>query len=199
MSLNFEIKAVPRVDAGKGASRRLRRRGLVPGIVYGAHKDPEMIAVNHIDLVLQLEHEVFYSHVLTLDLEGQKQPVVLKDLQRHPARPLILHLDLQRVSETEELVLHVPLHFVGEVLSLGVKKGGRVAHHLTDLEISCLPRDLPEFIQVDISQLDMNDSLHLADLKLPAGVSIPKLESGENDLVVTVGGHGQAEEEGTTA
>ncbi len=206
MSVSYEIDAQPRDDKGKGASRRLRRAGLVPGVIYGARKDPEMISLQHNELLRRLGNEAFYSHILDVHLGGETQKVVLKDLQRHPSKPFVIHVDLQRVSFSEKLKVNVPLHFVGEELAPGVKKGGIVAHALTDVEVSCLPGNLPEFIEVDASQLELGDSLHLSDLILPEGVEIPSLAAGNNDLILSiqtqkaeteeVEGEGEEEEEG---
>jgi len=186
MQETFEVMAQARTDTGKGASRRLRRAGLVPGIVYGAHKDPSMITVAQTDLVQHLGHEAFYSHVLDLKLGEAGERVVLKDLQRHPSKPLVLHVDFQRIAEDEKIRMHVPLHFVGEALAPGVKLGGgMISHSQTDVEITCLPKDLPEFIGVDVSQMQLGDMLHLSDLTLPDGVEIPALAQGpEHDLPV---------------
>jgi large subunit ribosomal protein L25 len=185
MQETFEINAESRSDTGKGASRRLRRANRVPGIVYGARKDPSMIALVHSDLIQRLDHEAFYSHVLSLKVGGQTERVVLKDLQRHPSKPFVLHVDFQRVAEDEKLKLHVPLHFVGEDVCPGVKQGGIVSHAQTDVEVTCLPKDLPEFIEVDMSALGPGETLHLSDLKLPEGVEITALSQGlEHDLSV---------------
>jgi len=180
MSGNFEIIAVSRSDTGKGASRRLRKTGMVPGIVYGGDKDPEMISVSHNELVHQLENEAFYSHILSLKVDGSEQSVVLKDLHRHPAKPFVMHLDLQRVSADEKIKMHVPLHFLNEGKAVGVKAGGKLSHTITDVEVTCLPKDLPEFIEVDVMEMNIGDSLHLSDIKLPAGVDLPQLALGED-------------------
>jgi large subunit ribosomal protein L25 len=173
---------------GKGASRRLRQAGLVPGIIYGADKDPEMITVKHNTLIHQLEDEAFYSSILTVDVGSESQQVVLKDLQRHPAKPFIIHLDLMRVSKKTAIKMQVPLHFTNEETSPGVKGGGTASHNITDVEVSCLPGNLPEFIEVDCGALDVGDSIHLSDIKLPEGVEIPVLALGEDHdtSVITV-------------
>jgi large subunit ribosomal protein L25 len=197
MQETFELKAESRSDAGKGASRRLRNAGKVPAILYGGGKDPSMIALDHNDLLKHLEQEAFYSHVLTVDLEGARESCVLKDVQRHPARPLVMHLDLQRVRADEKIRMHVPLHFQNENLSPGVKQGGAVSHHLTEVDVSCLPQDLPEYIAVDISTMGLNTSLHLSQLSLPAGVELVALAHGDDALVVSVHtARAQVEEEG---
>ena len=195
---SFEFDAEPRNDAGKGASRRLRRAGLVPGVIYGGRADPEMISVAHHELIQHLDHESFYSHILNVNLAGNRQQVVLKDLQRHPSKPFILHLDLQRVSADEKIRVQVPLHFVNENNAIGVKRGGVVSHHIVDVEISCLPKHLPEFIDIDITPLDQGDSIHLSEITLPEGVELTALaaEGAEDKIVVSVhAGHGGAMED----
>jgi len=185
MSNSFEFKAELRDDTGKGASRRLRHTGSVPGIIYGAHKDPVMITLPHNELSQNLENEAFYSHILEVNLGQKKEKVVLKDLQRHPSRPFIMHVDFQRIDEKEAIRLHVPLHFINEKDAPGVKEGGRIAHTLTDVEVSCLPKDLPEFIEVDMSAMEIGQSIHLSGLSLPKGVDIPALaQSSDQDGVV---------------
>ena len=179
MQETFELIAESRSGMGKGASRRLRRDGMVPGIIYGAGKDPALISVPHNELAQHLEHEAFYSHILSVKVNEQVERVVLKDVQRHPAKPFVLHFDLMRVSESEKIRMNVPLHFIGEDKAPGVKAGGTASHHLTDVEITCLPRDLPEYIEVDVSGLDIGDAIHLSGLALPAGVEVPALAQGE--------------------
>ncbi len=175
----FEIIAEPREDMGKGASRRLRREGKVPGVVYGANKDAVSIMVRHNEISHHLENEAFYSHILTLQVGKAKEKVVLKDLQRHPYKPVVLHLDLQRIDEKEKLTMRVPLHFIHEDKCIGVKEGGGVVSHvMTDLEISCLPKDLPEYIEVDLADVNVGEGIHLADLKLPEGTEIAALMHG---------------------
>jgi large subunit ribosomal protein L25 len=189
MSISFEVKAQARDDMGKGASRRLRRAGLVPGIVYGAHKEPTMISLVHNDLIKHLEHEAFYSHILDLKLGSKSEQVVLKDLQRHPSKPFILHADFLRVSAKEKLRVHVPLHFINEDVAPGVKQGGMVSHTVTDVEVSCLPKDLPEFIEVDMSGVEIGQSIHLSELVLPKGVELPLLAQGADQDLMVVGIH----------
>jgi large subunit ribosomal protein L25 len=184
----FELEAESRSDMGKGASRRLRHAGLVPGIIYGADKEPEMITVKQNELAHALEDEAFYSSILTVDVGGDSQQVVLKDLQRHPAKPFIMHLDLLRISQKTAIKMQVPLHFINEETAPGVKGGGTASHNMTEVEISCLPADLPEYIEVDCSALDIGDSIHLSELSLPKGVEIPALALGEDhdSSVVTI-------------
>lgn len=176
---DFAIVAALRDDKGKGASRRLRRTGYVPGILYGADKDPVSIQLEHNDVMKHTELEAFYSHILTLKLPGGSERVVLKDMQRHPYKAQVMHMDFLRVRENEMLTMRVPLHFINEEKCVGVKDhGGVVSHLMTELEILCLPRNLPEYIEVDILALDVGDSLHLSDLKVPEGVEIAALASG---------------------
>jgi large subunit ribosomal protein L25 len=172
MSETFEVIAGPRSGGGKGASRRLRREGLVPGIVYGGHKDPEMISLPHNELVQHLESEAFYSSLLDLKLGDTVSKVVLKDLQRHPAKPFILHVDFQRVSMEEKLRMTVPLHFENEATAKGVKLGGKASHNVTEVEVTCLPKDLPEYIVVDMAEMEIGDTVHVSELKMPAGVEL---------------------------
>ncbi|MES9823195.1 MAG: 50S ribosomal protein L25/general stress protein Ctc [Candidatus Thiodiazotropha endolucinida] len=186
MSANFEINAQSRSDSGNGASRRLRRSGLVPGIVYGAHKDPTMISVPHNELVHSLENEGFYANLLNLKLGGKTEQVVLKDLQRHPAKPFLLHVDFQRIQADEKIRLHVPIHFINESACPGIKAGGQASHVMSDMEISCLPKDLPEFIEVDMTNLEMGAILHASDVKLPDGVDMITHEGNEDPIVLTI-------------
>jgi len=186
MSLSFELEASVRQDLGKGASRRLRRDKKVPAVIYGGGADPVALIMDHDKVMHSLEHEAFYSHVLTVKIDGKAEKAVLKDLQRHPFKPAIMHLDLQRINEAEKLRMHVPLHFTGEESAPGIKRaGGVVSHLINDVEIACLPKDLPEFIEVDISSLDVGQTVHLSDLKLAAGVELVELQHGpEHDLPV---------------
>ena len=186
MSDKFDLIAEAREDQGKGASRRLRRQGLVPAILYGAGRPPRMLAFDHNKVIREMENESFYSSVLNIKVGDKSQAAVLKDVQRHPAKPLIMHMDLQRIVEDEAIRMNVPLHFVGEDVAPGVKMGGgAVSHLMSDVEVSCLPKDLPEFIEVDVSELELNAMLHLSDLKLPGGVEIPQLAQGpEHDHAI---------------
>lgn len=186
--IDFILNAEKRDLKGKGASRRLRRTNMVPGIIYGSGKDAVSLMFNHDELIRSLQHEAFYSHILTIKIGGEDERAVLKDVQRHPARPTIQHIDLQRVSETEKLRMHVPLHFKGEDIAPGVKVGsGIVSHQMVEVEVSCLPKHLPEFIEVDVSGLDIGEALHLSQLVLPEGVELVELSHGdehEHDLPV---------------
>ncbi len=179
MSQKFVLTAENRPDQGKGASRRLRRTGKVPGILYGGHRDPRPIALDHNALLHNLENEAFFSSILTLTIGDKSQPCILKDLQRHPFKNVVQHVDLQRILEDEEIRVTVPLHFIGEDDAPGVEQGGVVSRVMTDLEISCLPRYLPEFIDVDISALGLEEPLVLGQVRLPEGVA---LAAGEEQL-----------------
>lgn len=181
MSDTYELTVETRTENGKGYSRRVRRlENKVPGIVYGGDKNPAMVTIDHNALVNALENEGFYSHILTLSIEGKKEKVVLKDLHRHPSKPRILHADFMRVSPKTKITLHVPLHFKNEEISPGVKtQGGQVSHHMAEVEVRCLPADLPEFIEVDLSQLSIGDTVQLSQLKLPKGVELTALLQGE--------------------
>jgi len=181
MAVSFELNAEPRNDMGKGASRRLRRAGQVPAILYGGDQQPQALTLNHNQLLRSLEHEAFYSHILSVNVGGTETRAVLRDLQRHPSKPYILHVDLLRVSATEKLRMHVPLHFIGEDIAPGVKLGGgMVMHELIEVEVECLPQNLPEYIEVDVSGLQVGDSLHLSDLKMPVGAMLVELARGED-------------------
>lgn len=187
MSENFVLNAAARNDQGKGASRRLRREaGLVPAVIYGGEAAPASITVPHKDLTKQLENEAFFSHIIELNVDGKSQSVILKDLQRHPSKPLILHADFLRVSKTTKLQTNVPIHILNGNASKGVKQqGGVIMHNLLQLEISCLPADLPEAIEVDIIDLEVGQILHISDLKLPKGVtSVALIHGADHNLPV---------------
>ena len=187
MSVSFELAADVRSDLGKGASRRLRHTNKVPAVLYGAHKEPTYLLLNHDDVVKRLEHGRFYSHILILTVNGNAERAVLKDLQRHPSKPRVMHMDFQRISETEKLRMHVPLHFTHADTAPGVKKsGGIVSHMLIDVEIVCLPKDLPEYIEVDLSRLELGHAVHLSDLKVPAGVQLTALLHDDDQPVASI-------------
>ncbi|MFI4955795.1 MAG: 50S ribosomal protein L25/general stress protein Ctc [Gammaproteobacteria bacterium] len=175
----YEIEAQVRADAGRGASRRLRHEGRIPAIVYGADVAAVSLTLEHKEVMKHLEHEGFYSHILALKINGKKEDVVLKDVQRHPFKPRVLHMDFLRVKANEPILLHVPLHFVGETDSPAAKNGGVFTHVMMNVEVKCLPRDLPEFIEVNVSGLEIDKAIHLSELKLPKGVTIPELDLGE--------------------
>lgn len=190
----FELNAELRTDMGKGASRRLRRSGRVPAVIYGGSTAPQSVTLVGKDIAKHLTHEAFYSHILRVRLGGKLQKAVLRDVQRHPARNTPLHLDFQRVADSDVIRMQVPLHFLHEDSCVGVKAGGRISHAMTDLEVTCQAKDLPEYIEVDLSRLDKGQSLHIRDLNLPAGVQSVALTQGiEHDReVVTIHGHGDA-------
>lgn len=180
----FVVEAEVRSAHGKGASRRLRREGKVPAILYGGKGEPQSITVDHNELSKQLKIEAFYSHILTVKIGGNAEQAVLKDLHRHPVRDEIMHMDLQRVLADQLLRMHVPLHFKGAEIAPGVKTGGGIIeHHLIQVEVECLPKDLPEFIEVDLSGLNVNEAVHLSQLKLPEGVTLVELKH-DNDVSV---------------
>ncbi|MCG2580310.1 MAG: 50S ribosomal protein L25/general stress protein Ctc [Marinobacter sp.] len=187
MSQEFVIEAFPRGDQGRGASRRLRREERkIPAIVYGGNKEATPIAIWHNELKKALENEAFFSHVLTIELDGKKESVILKDLQRHPYKPLLTHADFLRVDKDHEIHVNVPLHFINEDSAPAIKLQGGVANHqITEVEVICLPQNLPEFIEVDMAEVDMDKVVHLSDLKLPEGVRVAALLQGEDhDLPV---------------
>jgi len=181
----FELEAESRSDMGKGASRRLRRDGKVPAVIYGGEEDPQSITLVHSEILKRLDHEAFYSHILTVNVDGKPGQAVLRDMQRHPAKAIIMHMDFQRVDEGKPIRVHVPLHFVGEDVAPGAKAGGLITHELIEVALDVLPRHLPEFIEVDVSGLDVGESLHLSDLPLPESGSLLELARGEgHDLPV---------------
>jgi large subunit ribosomal protein L25 len=188
MSESFVVEAEPRTDLGKGASRRLRREGKVPGVIYGAGKEPASISLEQNVLLHQLDNEAFFSHILTVKVGKDEEQAILKDLQRHPSKPFIMHVDLQRVSAKEKIRVHVPLHFLNEETAPGVKAGGLVSHNITEVEVSCLPKDLPEYLEVDLGSLDLEDVVHLSEIPLPKGVELVELLHGEghDQSVITI-------------
>src|SRR5690348_11110423 len=186
MKVSFELAAEFRDGQGKGASRRLRHAGKVPAILYGGKNEPRAVSLNHQKLMTLVDNEKFYSSIINLKVGTVTQAAIVKDLQMHPARNAIVHVDLQRVVESGKIRIHIPIHFKGEAASPGVKtQGGVVSHRIADVEISCLPKDLPEFIELDLSQMGLNESKHLSDLPLPPGVTIPAVAKG-NATVVTI-------------
>ncbi|MCP4696851.1 MAG: 50S ribosomal protein L25/general stress protein Ctc [Gammaproteobacteria bacterium] len=185
----FQVTAEPRKDTGKGASRRLRHTGKVPAILYGGNKDPQPLTLVHHTFANQLENESFYSHLLTIKTGDETEQVILKALQRHPSKPIIMHADFQRITKNTKVRMHIPLHFSNEDICPGVKTGGGViSHQLKEVEIECLPDALPEFINLDLADLQLDQAVHLSDLSLPDGVKLSALIHGTvRDLpVVTV-------------
>ena len=193
---DFVLNAEVREEQGKGASRRLRREGKVPAIIYGGDKEPQTISLVHHEVTHELENEAFYSHILTLKIGKTEEKAILRDMQRHPSKPYVTHMDFQRVSANEAIRVLVPVHFINEDTCVGVKMGGGVLNHLmTEVEVQCLPKDLPEFIEVDVAELNVGDTVHLSDLKLAKGIDIVELLHGEehdNAVVACHKGHGGA-------
>ena len=183
MNDDFDLIADIREDQGKGASRRLRHQGKVPAIIYGAGRAPRALVFDHNRVLQQLENESFYSSILNIKVGDKSQAAILKDLQRHPAKHMIMHIDFQRIVDDVEIKMNVPLHFIGEDIAPGVKVGGgSVSHLMNDVEISCLPKNLPEYLEIDVSELELDAMLNLTDIKLPKGVEITALAQGpEND------------------
>jgi large subunit ribosomal protein L25 len=181
MSKQYVLQAQLRELQGKGASRRLRHTGLVPAVIYGAGGEAQSISLRHNEMIRNLQEEGFYSQIITVDFGDRKEQVILRDLQRHPAKPIIMHADLQRIRDDEEINVHVALHFLNDESAKGVKEqGGTVSHMIAEVEVSCLPKNLPEFIEVDMINVEKGQILHLSDLKLPEGVSLPALALGED-------------------
>ncbi len=184
MKTSFELVAEFRETQGKGASRRLRHDGKVPAILYGGHADARALTLSHQKLLILLDNERVYSTILSLKVGDQSQAAILKDVQRHPFRNAIVHIDFQRVEENEKIRISIPLHFTGAAVSPGVKsQGGLVSHMRTQTEVSCLPKDLPEYIEVDISGLSLNESIHLSQLKIPEGVTLVDLVKDDAAVV----------------
>ena len=202
MAKTHELSVALRKDEGKGASRRLRRAGSVPAIVYGGGElGPVSIQMAHNDVYLASQNEWFYSSILDLSLNGDVQKVLLRDMQRHPFKQQILHLDFLRINENEAIRVRVPLHFLNQETSPAGKTAGVVImHEITEVEVSCLPKDLPEFIEVDLADLKVDDILHLSSLKLPKGTEVAELKLGkEHDIAVVIAKLGRTEVEPTEA
>jgi large subunit ribosomal protein L25 len=186
MRISFTFGADIRAAQSKGASRRLRHTGKVPAILYGAHQDAQPLILDQQNLLTMIADERFYSSIVRLKIGDGTQEAIVKDVQMHPARNLVVHVDLQRVVENEKIRIRLPIHFKGESVSPGVKnQGGVVSHMRTDVEVSCLPKDLPEFLELDLSGMSLNDTKFLADIPLPAGVAVPEL-TRRNDPVVSI-------------
>ncbi len=183
---SYEVEASVRHDMGKGASRRLRREKKVPGVVYGGKKEAVSLSIEHNKLAKALENEAFYSHILTLKTGSEDERVILKAVQRHAFKPVLLHVDFQRINMNEKLHMHIPLHFTGAEEAPGVKEGGLVSHIMSDVEVSCLPANLPEYLEIDIADMALNDIKHLSDIKLPEGVEIVALTHEDDKPVVSI-------------
>ncbi len=196
MAKGFELEFESRDLHGKANSRRLRRTGLVPAVLYGAGRDPRAIALDQNMLMHQMEREAFYTSIISLKEGENEQPVIVKDVQRHPVKKQVLHVDFQRILEDEEITLDVPIHFLGAEEAIGVKQqGGEVAQLMTEIEVSCLPKHLPEFIELDISNLELNQLLHLSDVTAPEGVTFIELAHGRDPAVVSINPPRREEEE----
>ncbi|GHF95613.1 50S ribosomal protein L25/general stress protein Ctc [Thalassotalea marina] len=195
----FTLEAEVRTDLGKGASRRLRHANKVPAILYGEEKEPVSLTLAHNKVVRAQQEEAFYTQVLTLVIGGEKVECVVKDMQRHPFKPQVMHLDFLRVDASHPIHSNVPVHFVNE--EAATKKGGTIAHHIAEIAVTCLPGNLPEFIEVDVADIEVGQTLHLSDVKFPEGVTSDELAKGEShdQAVVTLnapkGGSDEASEE----
>jgi large subunit ribosomal protein L25 len=190
MSQKIEITADKRADVGKGASRRLRRSGTkVPGIIYGGRHDAQPVTLDTIELSKAMQLESFFSQILTLKTDDGEQQAIVRDVQRHPATDRVTHIDFQRIDQSEQIELNVPLHFINEETCVGVRRGGgTIMHNLNEVGIRCMPANLPEFIEVDMANLDLGDAVYLSELKVPEGVQIVELAYGpdHDQVVVTI-------------
>lgn len=185
--MQIEITANSRKLHGTGANRRLRSQGRLPGVVYGGNGEAQSIDLDHKDLYYKLKQEAFHASILSISIDGKKEQVLLRDVQMHPFKQLVLHIDFQRVRQDQKIYMKVPLHFINADIAPGVKlSGGMVSHVATEVEISCLPKDLPEFITADLSAMTAGSTLHFSDLKLPENVEIPALTRGDNLPVATL-------------
>ncbi len=191
--VSFTVNAEKREDMGKGASRRLRQTGMIPAVVYGAGKESAILSLKHSDMLRHLQDEAFYSHVLELEVDGSSEKVLLKDVQRHPYKAMVLHMDFLRISDDKAITMSIPLHFLNAEACVGIKQGGGILALLAkEVEITCLPKDLPSFIEIDLEELDLGTSVHLSQLTLPEGVTIAALDGTDghdhdrDQAVVTV-------------
>ncbi len=201
MTTSFELNAQLRPEKGKGASRRLRRLGRIPAVLYGGHQPPQTLSLEQREILRHMQNENFYSQVLTVKIGERTEQAILKELQRHPYKPTLLHLDLQRIAADQKVRVHVPLHFINEATSRGVKlQGGLVSHLRIEVEVECLPSQLPSFIEVDLTDLAVGESIHLSELKLPEGVALVELAHGGTDVpVVSIHGSRKGDEAGDEA
>lgn len=185
--MKIEVVAFPRTQQGTGASRRLRASGRVPGVIYGASKPARPVELDQLALLKHLKMEAFHASILDMTVDGTKEQVLLRDFQMHPWKPMVLHVDFQRIDKTKKIHMWVPLHFTNAEISPGVKLGGGVVQHvMNEIEIQCLPDDLPEYIEVDLKDMEVGDSIHLAELALPKGVEASAKSKHDNPAVVTV-------------
>ena len=203
--MTIELQSEVRNDLGKGASRRLRRENKVPAIIYGAGKEPVNVSLLQNEIQKQLENEAFFSQIISLKVDKKAEKVVLRDIQHHPFKQDVLHMDFQRIDAKHKMHVHIPLHFIGEDVAPGVKQGGKVSHVMVEVDVECLPKDIPEFIEVDVSALNVGDSIHLSELNLPKGVELMLLKQGaDHDTAVVAihavrGGAAEEEEEASSA
>lgn len=196
MSTQFEVEVQPRNHTGKGTCRRMRREGWVPAVLYGGGVEPQAITMERDSLARHMARSGFFTSILTIKLNGDAHAAVIKEVQRHPARRQILHIDFQRVREDEKITLNIPVRFLGEEMAIGVREqDGVLSHLLTEVEVSCLPKDLPEFLELDVSQLELNQVLHLSDIALPEGVELVDLSHGHDSPVVGINPPRREEEE----
>ncbi|GAB3259397.1 50S ribosomal protein L25/general stress protein Ctc [Chitinimonas naiadis] len=185
--MSIEVIATKRVEQGTGASRRLRLAGKVPGIIYGAGQEPVAIELVHNDLYYAMQHEAFHASILNLKVDGKAEPVLIRDAQYHPWKQIVMHVDFQRVNPNEKIHTKVPFHFINADVAPGVKLGGGIVSHvMTDADVECLPSKLPEFIEVDLKDLEAGNSVHLDSIKLPEGVAFVALKHGDNATVATI-------------
>lgn len=182
MADKIMLSAEPRSDVGKGASRRLRRLAAkVPAIVYGGGQDPRMLSLSHRELVKAMEAEAFYSQVLELQVNGEAISTIVKDVQRHPSKPQIMHVDFQRIRADQEIHVNIPIHLLNEEECKGVRlENGRISHQIMEVEVVCLPAALPEYFEIDVADLSVGDTIHLSDLQVPEGVTLSQLALGED-------------------
>jgi large subunit ribosomal protein L25 len=196
MSTGFELQFETRAALGTSGNRRLRREGRVPAIVYGAGRDPRPISLDQNSLFRHMERQAFFTSIITLSEGQNSQPVIVKHVHFHPVKRQILHMDFQRILEDEKITLDVPIRFIGEAASKGVKlQGGEIAHLLTEIEVSCLPKDLPEFIEFDVTELELNQLVHLSSIKPPEGVEFVALSHGQDPAVIAINPPRREEEE----
>jgi large subunit ribosomal protein L25 len=179
MTNNLQLNAENRNNGGKGVNRRLRDDNQIPAVIYGAGKEPQSLILKFNEVIKALENEEYFSQIITLNVDNKPEQVVLKDLQRHPYKPKIMHMDFMRIKATEKITMLIPLHFIGEDVAPGVKQGGIISHSISEVEIRCFPADLPKNIEVDMSNMELNDIVHLSDLKLPKDVELTALGLGE--------------------
>ena len=181
MNQQFELKAEIRTSLGKGEARRMRKDGFIPAVVYGGKQDPLSLTLSHKDIFMTLEHEAAYSQILDLNIAGKTEKVVLKAIERHVYKPKIMHVDFLRINANEKITMNVPLHFTGEESAVGIKSGGILSKLMTEIEIRCLPGNLPEFLELDVSKLELDHALHLSDIQLPKGVEFTTAIDSEHD------------------